>query len=160
MSRYLDQLGPEGIVITKHGKPVANLIPIQTESAALIGSLAGKIRVHGDLGPGLPPRASLPVRCRRDIGYNAVLSQEKHMATSSIEKVTASSITSDQALKIARLDAERVYRDLSPYRASVFLEPDGWHVEYELKDPDLQGGGPRYVIAPGDGEILTKQYQQ
>lgn len=83
------------------------------------------------------------------------------MAISTIEKVTApSSITSDQALKIARLDAERVYRDLSPYRASVSLEPDGWHVEYELKDPHLQGGGPRYVIAPGDGEILTKQYEQ
>lgn len=45
----LDRLGPEGIVITKHGKPVAKLIPIQTESAALIGNLAGKIRVRGDL---------------------------------------------------------------------------------------------------------------
>jgi prevent-host-death family protein len=29
----LDRLGPEGIVITKHGKPVAKLVPIQTESA-------------------------------------------------------------------------------------------------------------------------------
>src|SRR4030095_15484824 len=45
----LDRLGPEGIVITKHGKPVAKLIPIETGSASLIGSLAGKIRVHGDL---------------------------------------------------------------------------------------------------------------
>ena len=45
----LDRLGPEGIVITKHGKPVAKLVPIETESASLIGSLAGKIRVHGDL---------------------------------------------------------------------------------------------------------------
>ena len=45
----LDSLGPEGIVITKHGKPVAKLVPIQAESADLIGSLAGKIRVHGDL---------------------------------------------------------------------------------------------------------------
>ena len=45
----LDRLGPEGIVITKHGKPVAKLVPIQTESAALIGSLAEKIKVHGDL---------------------------------------------------------------------------------------------------------------
>jgi prevent-host-death family protein len=45
----LDRLGPEGIVITKHGKPIAKLVPIQTESAALIGGLAGKIRVHGDL---------------------------------------------------------------------------------------------------------------
>jgi prevent-host-death family protein len=45
----LDRLGPEGIVITKHGKPIAKLVPIETESASLIGSLAGKIQVHGDL---------------------------------------------------------------------------------------------------------------
>ena len=72
----------------------------------------------------------------------------------------APSITSDQALRIARLDAERVYRDLSPYRASIALEPDGWHVDYELKDSRLQGGGPHYVIAPGDGTILAKLYEQ
>jgi len=41
--------GPEGIIITKHGKPIAKLVPIETDSASLIGSLAGKIRVHGDL---------------------------------------------------------------------------------------------------------------
>lgn len=45
----LDRLGPEGIVITKHGKPIAKLVPIETESASLIGSLAGKIRMQGDL---------------------------------------------------------------------------------------------------------------
>lgn len=45
----LDHLGPDGIVITKHGKPVARLVPIEAESASLIGSLADKIRVHGDL---------------------------------------------------------------------------------------------------------------
>lgn len=45
----LDRLEPEGIVITKHGKPVAKLVPIETESSTLIGSLADTIRVHGDL---------------------------------------------------------------------------------------------------------------
>ena len=45
----LDHLGPEGIIITKHGKPVAKLVPIETESSSLIGSLASKIRIHGDL---------------------------------------------------------------------------------------------------------------
>jgi hypothetical protein len=74
--------------------------------------------------------------------------------------LTVPSITSDQALRIARLDAERVYRDLSPYRASIALEQDGWHVDYELKDSRLQGGGPHYVIDPWDGAILTKQYEQ
>jgi prevent-host-death family protein len=45
----LDEVGPEGIVITKHGKPVAKLIPIEVESSVLIGSLADKIVIKGDL---------------------------------------------------------------------------------------------------------------
>lgn len=45
----LDTLGPDGVIITKHGKPVAKLIPIERSSGALIGSLKDKIRVHGDL---------------------------------------------------------------------------------------------------------------
>jgi len=45
----LDTIGPEGLVITKHGKPVAKLVPIATESAALIGCLKGKIAIQGDL---------------------------------------------------------------------------------------------------------------
>jgi len=45
----LDNLTPEGVVITKHGKPVARLIPVGREGADLIGSLRGKIEVHGDI---------------------------------------------------------------------------------------------------------------
>lgn len=45
----LDEVGPEGIVVTKHGKPVAKLIPIQAASKDLIGSLKGKIRIQGDI---------------------------------------------------------------------------------------------------------------
>ena len=45
----LDTLGPEGLVITKHGKPVAKLIPIEIASSALIGSLKGKIKVKGNI---------------------------------------------------------------------------------------------------------------
>jgi prevent-host-death family protein len=45
----LDEVDPEGIVITKHGRPVAKLIPIRAESAELIGSLKGKLRTGGDL---------------------------------------------------------------------------------------------------------------
>jgi len=45
----LDRVGPEGIVITKHGKPVAKLIPISLDSTTLIGSLKGKIRIKGDI---------------------------------------------------------------------------------------------------------------
>jgi len=45
----LDHLEPEGVVITKHGKPVARLLPVERASADLIGSLRGKIRVKGDI---------------------------------------------------------------------------------------------------------------
>jgi prevent-host-death family protein len=45
----LDEVGPEGIVVTKHGKPVAKLIPIQAASKDLIGSLKGKIRIKGNI---------------------------------------------------------------------------------------------------------------
>jgi len=45
----LDEVGPEGIVVTKHGKPVAKLIPIEADSADLIGSLKDEIDVNGDV---------------------------------------------------------------------------------------------------------------
>jgi prevent-host-death family protein len=45
----LDEVDPEGIVITKRGKPVAKLIPFSADSSSLIGSLTGKVRLNGDL---------------------------------------------------------------------------------------------------------------
>jgi prevent-host-death family protein len=45
----LDSVGPEGIVITKHGKPVARLVPVEAESGEFIGALQEKITVKGEL---------------------------------------------------------------------------------------------------------------
>ena len=45
----LDRVDDEGIVITKRGRPVAKLIPIRAESATLIGSLKGKLKIKGEL---------------------------------------------------------------------------------------------------------------
>ena len=45
----LDQVGPDGIVITKHGKPVAKVVPIHTDTAKLIGSFKGKIKIKGNI---------------------------------------------------------------------------------------------------------------
>jgi uncharacterized membrane protein YkoI len=69
-------------------------------------------------------------------------------------------ISCDQALRIARTDAESAYRDLSMYRIAISLEENGWLVDYELKDPELQGGGPHYVIDARTGVILSKRYEQ
>jgi len=45
----LDRVDPEGIVVTKRGKPVAKLIPFGADSADLIGSLKGKLRIKGQI---------------------------------------------------------------------------------------------------------------
>ena len=45
----LDNLDARGLVITKHGRPVALLTPYPKEPGSLIGSLRGKITVHGDI---------------------------------------------------------------------------------------------------------------
>ena len=45
----LDHVEPGGIVITKHGCPVAKLSPFARTSEHLIGSLPGRIRVSGDI---------------------------------------------------------------------------------------------------------------
>ena len=45
----LDSLDSSGLVITKHGRPVARVIPYPDSPGALIGSLKGKISVDGDL---------------------------------------------------------------------------------------------------------------
>ena len=45
----LDEVDPDGIVITKHGKPVAKLIPFASDSAGLIGSLKGKVTIKGEI---------------------------------------------------------------------------------------------------------------
>ena len=45
----LDEVGPEGIVITKHGKPVARLVPYDADSRSLSGALAGTLKITGDV---------------------------------------------------------------------------------------------------------------
>lgn len=45
----LDRLDSEGLVVTKHGKPVARVIPYGRRDADLIGILRGQIQVEGDI---------------------------------------------------------------------------------------------------------------
>jgi hypothetical protein len=69
-------------------------------------------------------------------------------------------IGGDRALAIAHGDAVQAYGDLSAYRIQLALEDDGWHVDYELKDRRLKGGGPHYVIDGRTGAIISKRYEQ
>jgi hypothetical protein len=70
------------------------------------------------------------------------------------------SLPCNEILRIARLDAEKAYRDLSGYRIIMDEQADGWRVDYELTDPKVNGGGPHYVIDPMTGAIRSKRYEQ
>jgi prevent-host-death family protein len=45
----LDRIDPEGIIITKHGRPVAKLVPVGSAPTELIGSLRGKLKIRGNI---------------------------------------------------------------------------------------------------------------
>jgi prevent-host-death family protein len=46
----------QAVVITKRGKPVAKLVPVETEKDEIFGFLKGKIKVTGDIvSPALTP---------------------------------------------------------------------------------------------------------
>ena len=45
----LDRVDPDGIIITKHGKPVAKFMPVQTDNENLIGSFKGMIKIKGNI---------------------------------------------------------------------------------------------------------------
>jgi hypothetical protein len=72
----------------------------------------------------------------------------------------ATKLTSAEILAIAQRDAEQKYRDLSVYRITLALHPDGWHVDYDIVEPLRTGGGPHYLIDATTGTILQKRYYQ
>ena len=45
----LDELPAEGVVITKRGRPIARVSPIRKDNRALIGSLAGRLKIRGNI---------------------------------------------------------------------------------------------------------------
>ena len=45
----LDDLSHDGLIITKRGRPVARLLPLERQDAELIGSLRDEIEIRGDI---------------------------------------------------------------------------------------------------------------
>ncbi len=45
----LDQLDADGLIVTKRGKPVARVVPYDTQNTDLIGSLRHKVKIRGDV---------------------------------------------------------------------------------------------------------------
>ncbi len=48
--KILDELGPQGIVVTKRGQPVAKVTPVHpVDNSKLTGSMKGKVIIRGDV---------------------------------------------------------------------------------------------------------------
>lgn len=47
--QIFDNLGPDGIIVEKRGKPVAKVTPIRTNNSEWIGSMKGEIKILGDI---------------------------------------------------------------------------------------------------------------
>ena len=45
----LDQVDADGLIVTKHGRPVARVIPYGNQGVDLIGSLRHKIKIRGNV---------------------------------------------------------------------------------------------------------------
>jgi antitoxin (DNA-binding transcriptional repressor) of toxin-antitoxin stability system len=45
----IDHLPPEGVLVTKRGKPVAQLLPVRKPGGSLIGALKGRFEIRGDV---------------------------------------------------------------------------------------------------------------
>lgn len=69
-------------------------------------------------------------------------------------------IDKEKALEIANNDAQKVYRDLSIYNIKAELIDEKWHIDYNLSNPQMLGGGPQYVISAKTGKILSYKYEQ
>lgn len=45
----LDELDPQGLIVTKLGKPIARIVPYYEQDGDLIGSLHHKMKITGDV---------------------------------------------------------------------------------------------------------------
>ncbi len=45
----IDELPAEGVLITRRAHPIARLVPVQEDDGDLIGSLAGMLKIKGNL---------------------------------------------------------------------------------------------------------------
>jgi prevent-host-death family protein len=54
----MDQVSQSGqpVIITKHGKPVVKLVPVEIDGKDIFGFMAGKARIVGDIETSAPLR--------------------------------------------------------------------------------------------------------
>lgn len=69
-------------------------------------------------------------------------------------------VNKEKAIEVSKKDALMVYGDITMYDIKAKLENGNWIIDYILKNEQLVGGGPHYVISATTGEILEYRYEQ
>lgn len=44
----------EPVIVTKRGKPIVKLVPVEKETAGLLGCMLGKVKIVGDIESPIP----------------------------------------------------------------------------------------------------------
>jgi hypothetical protein len=65
--------------------------------------------------------------------------------------------SADQVFVFAQVDALARCGDLNAFRVMLALEADGWHIDYERKDPGRSPSKLHYVINAQSGKITAKR---
>lgn len=69
-------------------------------------------------------------------------------------------VTRDEAIAIARKDAEDHVGDLTPYDVQIKEAKRECQVDFDLKKKGANGGPLHYRISKATGKIVWKQYEQ
>ena len=73
---------------------------------------------------------------------------------------TPPTVTRESAIELARRDALKEGEDLELYEIIAIEQTDNWRVVFKIKDKNLNGGGPKYLIDKNTGEIISRQTTQ
>jgi hypothetical protein len=142
-----------------------------SHSSIPVGDLAGtldefeeflahnELELAWDALAAVAERTRAPGSCWRKLAQAASLMQlaDKEAAAA---RHALQPVPCDQALRVARQDGEKAYGDLSSFKITLSLEAGRWHIDFDLKENGVLGGGPHYVIDAVAGTILSKRYEQ
>jgi hypothetical protein len=69
-------------------------------------------------------------------------------------------IDEKEAIALATKNAATAYSDLSIYDIQAKLDSGIWHVDFMLKNKEMNGGGPHYKISEKTGKIISAVFEQ
>jgi hypothetical protein len=150
---YLTTLGSDGV----SPAPPAALTVTLGQFAEFLEH--NELELAWDTLAEIATRAKAPPACWGKLAHAARLMMLTNKADEAARRAVPA-VSCDQALAIARHDAEQAHREFLDHRIEITLQSDGWHVEFRIDKPLVAGGGANYLVDATSGAILSKTYYQ